>query len=294
MLRRLLTYIAARYTAPMTSTATPLTPAAATAPRVMARLAVVAREIARGGLASGLAGLIVGGLGGRLVMRVAAMLNPDATGLRTETGELVGAITANGTLALVVFGGLLTGAAAGVVWVVVSPWLPGRGRVRWLLAMPVAVALVASLLIQATNRDFRILGQDGPVVGLLVALVALTGAATAWLDERLERKLPRPGPDPWPALAMYGTITLLGLLFVPALLTVYFANTISPYPPDRVGVAVVVVGLVTLVAWVARVVSGRVEPPAVVRTAGRIALVAAVLIGFAHILPEIGRIIPPE
>ena len=265
-----------------------------TARSFMTRLALVFRDIARAGLASALAGLVVGGVGGRLLMRLAAILSPEATGMRTENGELVGAITFAGTTALLFFGGFLGGAAAGVVWAVVSPWLPGRGRLRWLLAMPVAVALGGSFLVRSENRDFTILDQDALIVALLVALVAAIGGATAWLDERLDERLPRPGPDPWPLFAIYGTITILGLLFVPIMLQFYFGNTVSPYPPDRVGGALIAVGVITLVAWAARVATGALEPPAVVRTAGRIALVAAVVIGFAHFLPEIGRIIPPD
>ena len=95
---------------------------------MLIRFAEVLRDIARGGLAGMIAGLIVGGLGGRVAMMLAARMNPGATGMFTENGELIGAFTLNGTFALMIFGGLLLGLVAGIVWVVLSPWLPASGR----------------------------------------------------------------------------------------------------------------------------------------------------------------------
>src|SRR3990172_4984154 len=97
---------------------------------ILVRIVDVLRDIARGGLAAALAGIVVLGLGGRVVMRIAAAVNPDATGLRTEAGEVVGVVTAQGSLGLLVFGGLASGIVAGIVWVVVSPWIPGPARAR--------------------------------------------------------------------------------------------------------------------------------------------------------------------
>jgi len=255
-----------------------------------ARLAAVLREIARGGLAATLAGGLVGGLGGRLLMRVAALLNPDATGRLTENGEVVGAITLNGTLALIVFGGLLGGMAAGIVWVVVSPWLPGRGRTRWLLAAGVTLALGGSFLVRSNNTDFLVLESDPLLVALLLGLVALIGAATAWFDERLERGLRQPGPNPWPSIGAYGLLVALGALALPIVLEAYFSFELSPNPPAWVGRAIAVVGGLTVLAWVLRLVAGTRPPPALA-TAGRIALVVAVVAGLAHIGPEVARIV---
>jgi hypothetical protein len=255
-----------------------------------ARLAAVLREIARGGLAATLAGGLVGGLGGRLLMRIAALLNPDATGRLTENGEVVGAITLNGTLALVVFGGLLGGMAAGIVWVVVSPWLPGRGRTRWLLAAGVTLALGGSFLVRSNNTDFLVLEPDPLLVALLLGLVALIGAATAWFDTWLERRLRRPGPNPWPSIVAYGLLVALGALALPIVLEAYFSFELSPNPPVWVGRAIAVVGGLTVLAWVLRLVVGTRPPPALA-TAGRIALVVAVVAGLAHIGPEVARIV---
>jgi MFS family permease len=255
-----------------------------------ARLAAILREIARGGLAAVLAGGLVGGLGGRLLMRVAALLNPDATGRLTENGEVVGAITLNGTLALIIFGGLLGGMAAGIVWVVVSPWLPGRGRTRGLLAAGVTLGLGGSFLVRSNNTDFLVLEPDPLLVALLLGLVALIGAATAWFDEALERRLRRPGPNPWPSIGAYGLVVALGTLALPIVLEAYFSFELSPNPPVWVGRSIAVVGGLTVLAWVLRLVAGTRPPPALA-TAGRIALVVAVVAGLAHLGPEVARIV---
>src|SRR4051795_12956364 len=58
------------------------------------------REIARVGVAGALAGILVLGLGGRVVMRLAALANPESSGFLTENGNAIGVITAPGTIAL--------------------------------------------------------------------------------------------------------------------------------------------------------------------------------------------------
>ena len=58
-------------------------------------------------VAGGLAGLLVGGLGSRVVVRIAALTAPDvAQGLTTEAGAMVGRITLEGTVFLVLFAGV--------------------------------------------------------------------------------------------------------------------------------------------------------------------------------------------
>jgi hypothetical protein len=260
--------------------------------RAAFRVAEVLREIARGGLAGVLASAVVGGVGGRLVMRAAALMNPGSTGLRTENGELVGAITANGTLALIFFGGLLTGLVVGVVWVVVAPWIPGAAWRRWLLAMPVTVAIGGFLLVDSTNSDFFILKADLPILAMLLGLVALIGGGVAWLDEQLERRLPRPGPRPMVQVVGYGIVGLLGLLGLQVALNIYLTSEGCgcPNPPVQTGWALIAAGAATAAWWASRVVTGRSDRPAALLAAGRIAVVAAVVAGLAHLAPEIAAI----
>ena len=258
------------------------------------RIVEILRDVARGGLSGLIAGAVIGGIGGRLVMRAAAMLNPDATGRFTENGEVVGAITLNGTLALVVFGGLIGGLAAGVVWVVISPWLPGRGLRRRLLAMPVAVALGGSFLVRSDNSDFRILEPDGLLVAMLLGLVALIGFTVAWIDERLERALPHAGADASKPTLGYGVVAFLGMLTIGVTIEAYFSPEPPPNRPALVGWALVVAGIVTATFWTLRLRSGATAPPRTLQAAGRIALAAAVVLGFAHLFPMVLRLLPAE
>ena len=57
------------------------------------------RDIARGGLGGLAVGIVVGGLGGRIAMRIVALLIPDAFGSFTENGNRIGDITLEGSLA---------------------------------------------------------------------------------------------------------------------------------------------------------------------------------------------------
>lgn len=149
----------------------------------------VLRDVARGGISGAIAGIVVGGLGARVVMRVVAILHPEAVGALTENGNRIGDITLGGTLFLVLFG-LILGAIAGALWVIVSPWIPGHTRVRALLTAGIAIAIGTPELIIGRNPDFVILDHDPAVVALLVALVGLVGLSIALLDSWLDRRLP--------------------------------------------------------------------------------------------------------
>lgn len=258
----------------------------------MQRLATVLREIARGGLAGLVAGILVGGIGGRVVMSVAAILNPNASGLFTENGEVVGRFTVQGTLALITFGGLSASALGAVVWVVVSPWIPGTGARRALLMMPIAVAIGSFILIESTNPDFLIL-RPGPVIlALLVALVALNGAAIAWIDAVLERRLPRPGARPHRTAAAYGVVALLGVPMFLLVLLAFFSPGFSNSPrPPYLGAAILVAGLATAATWVIRLRRDGAAIPPLVTWAGRLGLVAAVVLGGLHLSLELSRIL---
>lgn len=253
----------------------------------LTRIAPVVREIARGGLAGLIGGTLVGGIGGRLVMSAAAVINPQATGAFTSNGELIGRFTVEGTLALFVFGGLAAGMVAGVVWVVVAPWLPWAGTRRWLLAGALALSLGASFLIESENADFVILDQIPLVLLMLAALVALLGAAVAWLDERLERRMPPPSGRADVAFLGWTLIVVLGLLPLAFALLAYLSPTFSDRPrPQGVGAALLVAGVATVSAWIIRIRSGRHAGDGLVRIVGLGGVAIAAVLGALHLAGE--------
>ncbi|HET7829771.1 MAG TPA: hypothetical protein VFL03_09425 [Candidatus Limnocylindrales bacterium] len=241
----------------------------------------IVREITRGGLAGLVVGLVLAGIGGRLAMRAAALLEPDAAGLRTENGNVIGAITPEGTLALVVFAGLLFGIVVGALWVVMRPWLPRSPGMRALTAVPIALAMGSTGLISATNPDFMILGRNLGIVLLLVVLVALFGPAIVLAETLLDRVLPVPGSRRSVAPAVYAVITTIGTLFTLLLvLPLYLTSSIA-----LAGAAFVVVGLATAAHWLLR--SRRTPEPVWLPLVARGALVLATVAGLAVAVPEI-------
>jgi hypothetical protein len=246
----------------------------------LGRLAEPLRDIARGGLAGLLAGIVVAGIGGRIVMRAAALLVPEAAGRFTENGNQIGEITLAGTLGLVLAGGLFFGLFGAVVWVVVSPWIPGGARTRAVLAMPIAVSLTGIALVQARNPDFQVLRHDPNTVVLLLALVALAGLTIAGLDAWLNRRLPVAGIS-GRADGVYLVLTLAGggLIF-PIVLAGYLGGE------RPLGLALVGVGIATLIRWLLRY-QRRPPAPGWLVIVGRGSLLVAVVLGVLALAPDV-------
>lgn len=244
----------------------------------------IVRDIARGGLAGIIVGLVVVGVGGRLVMRIAALRVPSATGAFTENGNRIGDITLDGSLALIVFVGLFGAVFLGVVWVVISPWLPGTGLVKGLVAMPIAVAFGAVGLIEGRNPDFFVLDHDPLVVAVLIALVALVAPAMALVDGWLDRRLPKATSRDSGAALGYLILTLVGGLMGGVLMLQSLGNPQS----QPIGVTVVIVGFVTLAWWFQRS-RGRQTPPTSLVVLARTILLVGTVWGFVVLLPEVNE-----
>jgi len=251
------------------------------------RTGEVLRDIARGGIAGVVAGIVVGGLGGRLVMRIAALLHPEAVGALTENGNRIGDITPGGTLGLVLFG-LITCAMAGAVWVVVSPWIPGRAGVQALLTAGIAIATGTPLLIIGGNPDFVILDHDPAVVALLVALVGTIGLSIALLDSWLDRRLPHAVTGRKRPAGFYAIVTLMGAVLVLPVVLLVFLTADEYQLTLRAGYALVVVGLCTATWWGLRI-RGRVRTPRGLVIAARGAVLVAAMLGVLTSLPHISR-----
>ena len=248
-------------------------------------MGVTLRDIARGGIAGVLTGAFVGGLGGRVVMRAAALEVPGAAGRFTENGNLIGDITLAGSLGLVAFG-LAVGLFIGVFWVAVAPWIPGTGVRRALATMPLALAVGAVGLVEGRNPDFRILGHDPLVVGLLLGLVAAIGFVVALLDEALDRRLPRVAGSGRATVVTYAVLAGLGALFT---LPVLAGGLLTgELPRAAMGLALAVTAAATLVWWYRRL-NGAAAPSDRLTLVARLSLVAVVVLGSIDLAREVGR-----
>lgn len=242
----------------------------------------VLRDITRGGLAGLIVGVLLAGVGGRLVMRLAALIVPEAIGGVTENGNVIGVITVGGTFAIVLAIGLLFGAVAGSLWVTISPWLPASLRTRAVLAIPIAIGLGTLGLIDDRNPDFAILGRDPRVIGSLVLLVALFGPALVLAERWLDGRLPHARTGDTGIIAGYALVTAIGLLLTTFLVVPMFLGS------DLLvaGLALVVVGVSTLVLWWLRI--GRQQaPPAWLGVIARAGLVVATVAGLAVATREV-------
>src|SRR4029079_11992954 len=226
-------------------------------------------------------GIVVGGLGGALAMRLIALMIPGSTGAFTENGNRIGDITLGGTFALVLFGGLFAGIFLATIWVVVSPWLPRSLGLRVLAAIPLAIGLGAFGVIQGSNADFVVLGFEPGVIVVLLGLVGLAGASVAVLDAWLDRRLPRPGSAVGGASGGYIAVSLLGALFAVGVVATFLDEALRP-----VGIALLVSGVATLCWWYLRS-RGAERPPQMLRLLGSGSVIAAAVLGFVLEWPHI-------
>jgi hypothetical protein len=244
----------------------------------------VLRDIARGGLTGAIIGILGVGVGGRIVMRLAALLVPSSAGDFTENGNRIGAITFEGTLGLILVG-MFFGLMASVLWVIVSPWLPRAGLRRVAAAAVIALALGTMGLIDGGNEDFHVLDFDPRVVGLLLLLVALIGVLFVGVDAWLDRHLPHATVGRHGVLAAYAVITGLGAVLVLAPTLGVFLAVDGPISV-LASLAVIAVGLATLASWIERA-QGHAAPRPKLVVGGRVALGAAVVLGSVAVLPEV-------
>jgi hypothetical protein len=121
--------------------------------------------------AAGIAGVLVGvpaGLLARVVMKVSAL----AAG-----PSLAGALTADGTLALVIFAGLAPVGTGAILYMAVRPWFVSLGRWRGLAFGAYLLALAGPTGLDPFNGDFTRFGPAALNVAMFAALFLVVGAA---------------------------------------------------------------------------------------------------------------------
>jgi hypothetical protein len=187
-------------------------------------------------------------------MRIAgAAARDSAQGATTEAGFRVGEVTSGGTIALVIFIGLLSGVVGAVYYLIFRPWLAWAGRWRGVGFGLVlfAAASATSDMLNSDNPDFIILRNEALLVVLIGALFLTFGLLIDWLFGLLEKRLPGPEPAHDPARFLYGSLVGFGLLLttgtVPMML--FGSNICDCDPPIVTSSFVSLTAVATLVWW---------------------------------------------
>lgn len=250
------------------------------------RIPAIVREVAAGSLSGIVVGIVVGGLGSRLVMRLSAIAaGSTVQGVTTANGNRVGEITLSGTIALIVFGGLFTGILGGLLYASLRPWLVRFGRWRGLVFGVGLLGLAGSLILDQANSDFVILRPALLNVAMFAALFVIFGITVVPVFDRVLRFL---DGESFIAIVLTMIGSVVAAIFLGAGLFATLTTLGSnPTPIDLVGLlslAVVVAGLA------ARLLSrDRLTPPWA--PASYTVLAAAVLAGAAQTYSNVARIL---
>jgi len=197
-------------------------------------------------------GIVVGGIGGRIVMRVsAAAADESRIGMLTENGNVIGRITVEGTMALLLFVGLITGVSVGLFLFALRAVLPGRFLPATISA--VLLALGGAIAIDPSNADFVIVGNRALNVAMFIALFPAFGVLFVVLAERVDRWLVEPPLARIAPLSLIGT----GLGVVLGLLGVGVITASNGLPTAIAIVAVTALGAVAAFASEALAVPAR-------------------------------------
>jgi hypothetical protein len=201
------------------------------------------RELAIVVVGSGIAGALVGGLGSRVVMRLAALAAPEVRGALTENGNVVGEITFQGSVALMIFAGLSSAVFGAGAFVVLRPWLPRRTVPRGLVFGAFLLALTGAAVVDKANADFVILGDRLLNVTMFSALFVAFGLVASYAFAVLERRVP---PAASLSPRMWALTAACALPIVPGVIGVAFVSASN-------------LGLPLIGAWLAMLAASAVD-----------------------------------
>lgn len=175
------------------------------------------RHVSAGGLAGLAAGILAGGVGSRVFMRIAGAASGTRGGGRiTEAGFTVGELTLGGTIALVVFVGIISGIVGAGMYLAMRPWLGWAGKWRGVAFGILLFGLTSATsdLMNPDNVDFSILGNGPLLVVLIVGLFVGFGVVADWVFGMLDRRLPHSDKGWWPTGVAYAVISAVGVMTV--------------------------------------------------------------------------------
>ncbi len=140
-----------------------------------------------------IAGILVGGAGGRLLMRVMAATSSDRVqGTLTEAEENVGEVTAGGTVFLILFTGIFAGLIGGLLYKLVRRGLPASPRLGGAVLGVLVLGLIGVLtgMLNSSNPDFTLLSPSWLAVLMVIGGALLFGMCLASVHARLDRGMP--------------------------------------------------------------------------------------------------------
>jgi hypothetical protein len=168
------------------------------------------------------AGALVTGPFVRLIMRLLAVTaGDDAQGRLTEADEVVGSIDIDGTIGLVIFGGILPGLLSGAIYVVFRRWLP-RGRLGGVVfgALHLVVAATRVDPLRPDNPDFDLLGPGWLAVAAFGLASVLHGMAVVAIANRYSHVFPPASNTRAERTRAFVPLGLTVLVLIPALVLV--------------------------------------------------------------------------
>ena len=183
-----------------------------------------------GAAAGGIAGFVVGGLGGRLAMLLLRLTSPESViGMVSDDGFVIGQVTTS-TFDLAM-GMAVLGGANGVLYAVVRTAIPARFRLP--LWVGFAALVGGATFVHEDGVDFTVLEPAALAIALFVALPAIAAAVVVLLVER------------WSLAPPWGDRKLTALLIVGALVSTF---------------ALVFAAVVTVVSLALRYAFGAADP----------------------------------
>ena len=224
---------------------------------ILSQIAAVLRVVGVFVLAGMLSGAFVGGVGGRVAMRVSGYLyqreNPGASVVTESSGEPVGQISLDGTISLIIES-MGSGAVIGLVLLLVAPWLPRAGWRRAGGFGLLLLAVVGSTVIRPDSRDLRTLGSPLLNIAMFASLIVAAGMLATpfvpWLDRAVaanSRRMPRVGARVLGAVAaVLGGIALFSML----LLLVVNGITVPVQAVGDPGIGTIVVAPLLLIVLI--------------------------------------------
>jgi hypothetical protein len=246
-------------------------------------LGTVTRQLGRAAavsIAAGLTGGFVAGLLARTAMRVIALATPGQSGLLTENGAVVGAITSDGT-AFVIVAGAFLGLPAGLVYLGIRRWLPAGRWPRSVAFGALSLCLGGGLIITAANPDFARLGTPGLDIAVFVLSFLVAGMAISVVAEWLDVRLPPTGPTDTSRLYLgvyaalvVASIAFLFLAVIVALLPYWYLKATEVAKRDQLSLSI--------------------ERGTSAWRFGRYALVFVAGVGFLRLAIEAGMILAPR